>query len=100
MMKYILLRVRWILSIKMCFVCGDLLMAIWRTMVCGVHDRLADGVLCGNQPNSAGQVPSKIGNVVVLGDIVASDTASPFVLIFVALFYYLQHLMLLNCLFG
>ena len=69
-------------------------------MVCGVHDRLADGVLCGNQPNSAGQVPSKIGNVVVLGDIVASDTVSPLISIFVVQFNYLRHMMQLNCRFG
>ena len=78
----------------------ELLMAVWRTLVCVIHDKLADGVLCGNLPSFAGRVPREIGNVVLLGDIGASDTASPFVLIFVALFYYLQHLMLLNCLFG
>ena len=66
----------------------ELFMVIWRTMVCVIHDKLADGVLCGNPPSFAGQVPSKIGNIVVLGDIGASDTVSPLILIFAAQFYY------------
>ena len=78
----------------------ELFMAIWRTMVCVIHDKLADGVLCGNQPNSAGQVPSKIENVVVLGDILASDTVSPLISIFAVQLYYSRHLMQLNCRFG
>ena len=52
-------------------------MAFWRTMVCRIRDRLADGVLCDNLPNFAGQVPSKIENVVGSGDIVANDSVSP-----------------------
>ena len=85
------------LSIKMCV---DVLMAIWQTMACGIHDKSADGVLCGNQPNSAGQVPSKIGNVIVLGNIAASDIVSPLIFIFEVQFYYSRHLTQLNCLFG
>ena len=56
-------------------------MALWRTMVCRIRDtcRLADGALCDNQPNSAGQVPSKIENVVESGDIVANDSVSPYI---------------------
>ncbi len=36
----------------------ELLMAVWRTTVCVIHDKLADGVLCGNLPSFAGRVPS------------------------------------------
>jgi len=43
-------------------------------------------------------VPSK--NEIVLGDTGASDSVSPLLSIFVTQFYCLQHLMLLNCLFG
>ncbi len=75
-------------------------MAILRTMACGIHDKSADGVWCGNQPNFGGQVPSKIGNVVVLGDIAASGIVSPLILIFEVQFYYSRHLTQLNCLFG
>ena len=78
----------------------ELFMAIWRTMVCVIHDKLADGVLCGNPPNFAGRVPSKNEIGFVIGDTGASDSVSPLLLIFLAQFYCLQRLMLLSCLFG
>jgi len=77
-----------------------LLKVVWRTTVCVIHDKLADGVLCGSLPNFAGRVPSKNEIGFVLRDIGASDSVSPLLLIFVAQFYCLQHLILLNCLFG
>ena len=78
----------------------ELLMVVWRTTVCVIHDKLADGVLCGNLPNFAGRVPSKNEIGFVIGDTGASDSVSPLLLIFLAQFYCLQHLMLLNCLIG
>jgi len=78
----------------------ELLMVVWRTTVCVIHDKLADGVLCGNLPNFAGRVPSKYEIGFVIGDTGASDSVSPLHLIFLAQLYCLQHLMLLNCLFG
>jgi len=78
----------------------ELLKVVWRTMVCVIHDKLVDGVLCGNLPNFADRVPSKNEIGFVLGDTGASDSVSPLLLTFVAQFYCLQYLMLLNCLFG
>ena len=71
----------------------ELLMVIWRTTVCVIHDKLADGVLCGNLPNFAGRVPSKNEIGFVIGDTGASDSVSPLLLILLVQFYCLQHLM-------
>ena len=65
-----------------------------------IHDKLADGVLCGNLPNCADRVHSKNEVVFVIVDNGASGSVNPLILIFVAEFYCSQRLMLLNCQFG